>query len=64
MRKTARDNLSKFFYDGGKITLAVLVVGVIARRPFILSDLVSGAAVTLILVSIGVIIDFVPVKEE
>ena len=47
MRKTARDNLSKFFYDGGKITLAVLVVGVIARRPFILSDLVSGAAVTL-----------------
>ena len=64
MRKTARDNLSKFFYDGGKITLAVLVVGVIARRPFILSDLLSGLLFTLIFIVIGVTVDFVPAKES
>jgi hypothetical protein len=64
MRKNARDNLARFFYDSGKISLAVLVIGVIARQPFVGKDLISGILVTLTLIMIGVIFDHVPEEKS
>lgn len=64
MRKNARDNLARFFYDAAKLSLAILVFGVLARQPIPWSALTVGVALTWILFVIGVIFDFVPVQEE
>ena len=63
MNKNLRDNLAKFFYDGAKITLAVLVIGLLARPPFVLTDLLTGIFLTLIFLGIAAIIDIVKPKE-
>lgn len=65
MRKNARDNLAKFFYDAAKLSLAILVFGVLARQPILLRALASSVTLTLTLLAIGVSIDFVPtIREE
>ncbi len=64
MKKNVRDNLAKFFYDAAKLSLAILVFGVLARQPIPWTTLVFGIVLTLMLVGIGTIIDFVPIKEE
>lgn len=64
MRKNARDNLAKFFYDAAKLSLAILVFGVLARQPIPWPALTVGIVLTLLLMGFGVIVDFVPVKEE
>ena len=63
MKKHLRDNLAKFFYDGGRVSLAVLVIGLMARGPFSPFELIYGAVFTLIFLLFGVIIDLIPVKE-
>lgn len=63
MRKNARDNLAKFFYDAAKLSLAILVFGALSRQPIPWTAVVCGFGLTLILAGIGVSIDFVPVKE-
>jgi len=64
MKKNARDNLAKFFYDGARVSLAVLVIGLMARGPFVPFDLLWGILLTLTFMGFGVTIDFIPVKEE
>lgn len=64
MKINTRDNVAKFFYDSGKVTFAILVVGVFARKPFASSDATWGAIFTLILVLLGVIIDQWYIKKE
>jgi hypothetical protein len=60
-----RDNLAKFFYDCGKLTFAMLVIGGFTRIPFRLGDQILGFAFTLILVVVGIIIDsWILTKEE
>ena len=63
MKKHLRDNLAKFFYDGGRVSLAVLVIGLIARGHASSFELIFGGVFTLIFVLFGVIIDVIPVKE-
>ena len=57
MRQTVADNLGKFFYDCGKVSFAVLVIGVLAKKPFVLFEFILGVLVTLILLGTGVTID-------
>lgn len=64
MRKNARDNLARFFYDAAKLSLAILVFGVLARQPISWSALAVGIAVTLSLIGFGVTIDFAPIQEK
>ena len=64
MRKNARDNISKFFYDSAKVSFAVLVIGGLARTPAPFLELVVGFLITLILAIFGIIMDFVPVTEN
>ena len=64
MRKNARDNLAKFFYDAAKLSLAILVFGVLAKQPIPWIALTASFILTLILVGFGVIVDFIPAKEE
>ena len=64
MKTNTLENCAKFFYDCGKVTFAVLVVGVITRKPFVMIDLAWGIVFTLILFSIGVILNQqVAIKE-
>ena len=64
MKKHLRDNLAKFFYDGGRVSLTVLVIGLIARGPFSAFGLLQGIISTLIFIFIGVMIDVIPVEEN
>ena len=64
MKKKFADNLSKYFYDCGKIAFAVLVIGVIARRPLNWVDLSMGALTSLTLVAIGATLDLFPTKGD
>lgn len=64
MRKNARDNPAGFFYDAAKLSLAILVFGVLARQPIPWTTLMFGVALTLILIGFGVIVDFVTIREE
>lgn len=64
MKKNARDNLAKFFYDAARLSLAVLVIGLIARPPFKALDLILGITFTLSFMGVGIMIDFVPVEEK
>ncbi len=64
MKKNARDNLAKFFYDAAKLSLAILVFGVLARQPIPWSALAIGVVMTLSFIGFGVIIDFIPAKEN
>lgn len=64
MKKNARDNLAKFFYDAAKLSLAILVFGVLARQPIPWIALIVGVILTLLFIGFGVIFDFVPVQEE
>ena len=59
-----RDNLAKFFYDCGKLTFAVLVVGGFTRNPFNVRDFWWGVGFTLAILAVGVTIDLVTVKKE
>jgi len=58
MQQKIADNLARFFYDCGKVTFAVLVIGVLTKKPFALGDLVFGLALTLTLMLAGVMIDW------
>ncbi|MBI3323203.1 MAG: hypothetical protein HYZ95_01915 [Candidatus Omnitrophica bacterium] len=62
MKEKVADNLGKFFYDCGKVSFAVLVIGVLAKKPFLLPEFLLGILVTLSLLGTGVIID--ATKEE
>ena len=62
MKKKIADNLAKFFYDCSKLSFAVLVIGVFAKKPFAFSETFFGLSVTLILASTGATID--AFKEE
>ncbi len=65
MKKNTRDNVARFLYDCGKVTFAVLVVGVVARKPFIPVDMVWGLTATLTLFILGIIMDQEKaIKEE
>ncbi len=64
MKKNARDNLAKFFYDCGKVSYAVLVVGILAKGIFSLSEFLPGIVSTLILAAFGFILDLVLVEDE
>jgi len=64
MPKNLRDNLAKFFYDAARVSLTVLVIGLVARGAFSLSDLVPGTVMTLTFVIFGITVDFVPTKGE
>ena len=57
MKTSTLENLAKFFYDSGKVSFAVLVIGVIARKPFASSDLLWGSVLTLLFLFIAIIID-------
>ena len=63
MKKHLRDNLAKFFYDGGRVSLAVLVIGLIARGPVSPFELIFGAVFTLIFLLFDVIIDLLTTKD-
>ena len=64
MKKNARDNLAKFFYDGGKVSVTILVIGHVARHSLSWFSFMAGIFVTLLFLTFGVIIDYVPVKGE
>lgn len=64
MKKHLRDNLSKFSYDGGRVSLAVLVIGLMARGPFSYFVLFQGILSTLIFIFFGVMIDLISVEEN
>lgn len=57
MRGNALENSAKFFYDCAKVSFAVLVIGVMAQKPFVTADLIGGVALTLTLFLLGVILD-------
>ena len=57
MKKNLRDNLSRFFDDGGRVSLAVLVIGVLARRPLKPDELTAGIVLTLMFTLVGVRVD-------
>ncbi len=62
MKKKVADNLGKFFYDCGKLSFALLVIGVLSKKPFVLWELVFGIAFTMLFLAAGVTIDLF--KEE
>lgn len=64
MKRHTRDNLSKFFYDAAKLSLAMLVFGAIGRQPFSWLVLVGGVSTTLSLTGFGVMMDFIPAEKE
>ena len=57
MKISSFDLMSKFFMDCGKLSFAVLVIGVIAHKPFVLGDFLWGTGLTLILFFFGVILN-------
>ena len=63
MKTSIRDNLARFCYDGGRVMLAVLVVGTIAKKPFVWMDLVTGIGLTMTSLVFGAIIELIPAKE-
>ena len=63
MKTNTRDNVAKFFYDCAKLTFAVLVIGVIARKPFVQIEAMWGGAYTMGLFIAGIIIDQLKTKE-
>ena len=64
MKTSIRDNIAKFFYDGSKVTLTILVVGTMARKPFVWTDVAGGISVTFVFLLVGAIIELVPGKEK
>jgi len=56
MRVDTKENICKYFYDCGKISFAVLVIGVLAQKPVQRGNLIWGALMTLTLFGIGIII--------
>ena len=59
MKKHLGDNLSKFFYDCGKVSFTLFIAGGLTKKPFVFLDLVGGTAFTLILLAIAVTINLV-----
>lgn len=57
MKQTTQDNLARFFYDCGKVGFAVLVIGVVARKPFAVVDFFSGVFFTTVLLAVGYAFD-------
>lgn len=64
MKKHARDNLARYFFDASKLSLAMLVFGVIGRQPFSGLNLAAGIILTLLLAGFGASIDLVPIEKE
>lgn len=56
MKKQVGENLSKIFYDCGKVSFTLFITGAIAKKPIIHGELIFGLIMTLSLVFIGVII--------
>ncbi len=56
MRKIVSENLSKFFYDCGKVSFTVFIIGTLAKKPVALWDLVLGIISTLTLVIFAIMI--------
>lgn len=63
MKVTTLDNAAKFFYDCGKLSFAVLVVGVVAHKPISISDLIVGTVTTLFFLFCGLTINEATVKS-
>ncbi|MCB9799173.1 MAG: hypothetical protein H6757_00260 [Candidatus Omnitrophica bacterium] len=57
MKKILGDNLSKFFYDCGKVSFAMLVIGILTKKPFVTLDLFFAMGFTMLLVLTGVVIN-------
>ena len=53
MKGETCENLAKFFYDCGKVSFAVMVIGVLTHKPFEPWDLFWGVLLTLTLAIIG-----------
>ena len=64
MKINTRDNLSRFLYDCGKVTFAILVVGVLIRKPFVVTDLLSGTIFTLTFLILGITLDQRKAQKE
>ncbi len=64
MKTNTRDNVSRFLYDCGKVTFAILVVGVLTRRPFVATDLLWGTIFTLAFLVIGITVDQRKAQKE
>ena len=62
MKTNIRDNLARFFYDVAKLSVGVLVLGAITRRPFLFLDVVVGVIGAFLFIGAGVIIDSIPEK--
>ena len=63
MKTSIRDNLARFFYDTAKLSMGVLVLGVITKRPFPVVDLILGIGLTLIFLGAGVKIELDSERE-
>lgn len=61
--KHLRDNLARFFYDVGRVSLTVLVISVIAQRSFQWADVCFGGLFTLTFLVHGVILDLLLVED-
>lgn len=57
MRKDTRDNVARFSYDCGKVSFAVMIIGVIVQKPFVARDLIWGIAFTLTLLLFSIILN-------
>ena len=64
VKRNARDNLAKFFYDSAKVSFAILVIGLLARPKFSFLGLLAGFFFTFVLLTIGVTIDSVALEES
>ncbi len=63
MRKHLRDNLARFFYDSARVSFAVMVIGVLVRKPLPLDELTAGVVFTLTFAGVGVIMDLLEVES-
>ena len=64
MKTNTRDNVSRFLYDCGKVTFAILVVGVLPRSSFVATDLMWGKICRLAFLVIGITVDQRKAQKE
>ncbi len=51
------DSVARFFYDGARVSLTVLVIGTLARGGFSNQELLAGALFTVAFLAVGVTIE-------
>ncbi len=59
MHKSIRDNTARFFYDIAKLSVGVLVLSALTKRPFPLAEFTLGFGLTLIFLTAGVSIELI-----